>query len=53
MAVPVVAMSAGESEALKMHDPFKQDVKLSKLKIYVAFVHEGLNSTFCSLHSNG
>lgn len=38
----MVAVSVRESESLKMQDPFKQYVKLSRLKIYVPWVHEGL-----------
>lgn len=34
----MVAVSVGESESLKMQDPFKQYVKLSRLKIYVTCV---------------
>lgn len=36
----MVAVSVGESEPLKMQDPFKRDVKLSRLKIYVPWVCE-------------
>lgn len=45
----MVAVSVGESESLKIQDPFKQYVKLSRLKIYVPCVHEGEGFSFCSL----
>lgn len=38
----MVAVSVGESESLKIQHPFKQYVKLSRLKIYVPCVHEGV-----------
>lgn len=37
----MVATSVGGSESLKIQDPFKQYVKLSRLKIYVLCVCEG------------
>lgn len=44
----MVAVSVGESESLKLQEPFKQYVKLSKLKIYAPGVHEGLSCSCCS-----
>lgn len=37
----MAAVSVGESESLNMQDPFKQYVKLSRLKIYAPCVDEG------------
>ena len=44
----VAAVSVQESEPLKMQDPFKEYVKLSRLKIYVPCVYEG-QGCLCSL----
>lgn len=46
----MVAVSVAESEALKMQDPFKRYVKLSRLKIYVCPGSPGAEaSPSCSL----
>lgn len=45
------AVSVGESESLKMQDPFKQYVKLSRLKIYGPCVHEGYSFSSCFLRT--